>query len=219
VDSNAELIFRFKDGTSSVALLVEPGPAIGFRPFDLVVRSREGKELARGRIDGMTYVEFALPVSQGKLTSVFLDPEDPGESAAMVIPGDPRKLNFRVYCCGRGTRKSQSPAPPDLTGSRSWTTRTVGTRPPDVDWREILKDQTSQIAEMGKQRFPHLFACGDFQLMSREDWADIRGYAELDQFSMHLDSILGCATHYAGIPEECLQTPMRIYHVEHDVGT
>ena len=33
------------------------------------------------------------------------------------------------------------------------------------------------------------WACGDFTLMHREDWHDIQGYAELDAYSLHIDSL------------------------------
>jgi len=55
--------------------------------------------------------------------------------------------------------------------------------------------------------------------MSRNDWFEIRGYAELDQFSMHLDSILCYVAQYSGITEEILEEPMRIYHIEHGAGS
>lgn len=60
-----------------------------------------------------------------------------------------------------------------------------------------------------------LNACGDFQLMAREHWQDLRGYPELDIHPMHLDSILSYMAHFHGISEEVLMDPMRIYHIEH----
>jgi len=65
----------------------------------------------------------------------------------------------------------------------------------------------------------HTNACGDFTLMSREDWIKIRGYPELEIFSMHLDSV-GChAAVCAGSKEIILEEPMRIYHIEHGKGS
>jgi hypothetical protein len=127
-------------------------------------------------------------------------------------------LNFRVFACGRGTRKTPAP-PPEPVNAGAWTTRCIGTRPPEIDWLVELKDKQKEIAEMGKPTFLHLYACGDFHLMSREDWFDVRGYAELDQFSFHLDSILSYTAHHMGIEEEVLPDPMRIYHIEHGIGS
>lgn len=64
----------------------------------------------------------------------------------------------------------------------------------------------------------HTNACGDFTLMSQADWLAIRGYPEWEIFSMHLDSVLLYIAHYAGIEEELLSEPMRVYHIEHASG-
>lgn len=77
----------------------------------------------------------------------------------------------------------------------------------------------AQIAEMGKQEFIHMNACGDFTLMAREHWFDLRAYPEFDLFSMHLDSFLCWAAHFSGAREEILREPMRIYHIEHGSGS
>jgi hypothetical protein len=66
--------------------------------------------------------------------------------------------------------------------------------------------------------FLHTNACGDFTLIAREHWFDLRGYAEMDLYSMNLDSLFCFAAHYAGAREEILTEPMRIYHIEHGSG-
>ena len=67
--------------------------------------------------------------------------------------------------------------------------------------------------------FVHTNACGDFTLMAREHWLDLRGYPEFDLFSMNLDSVLCIAAHHGGAREEMLAEPMRIYHIEHATGS
>jgi hypothetical protein len=67
--------------------------------------------------------------------------------------------------------------------------------------------------------FLHTNACGDFTLMGRDQWFDLRGYPEFDIFSMNIDSVLCCAAHHAGFCEEILREPMRIYHIEHQTGS
>jgi hypothetical protein len=67
--------------------------------------------------------------------------------------------------------------------------------------------------------FVHTNACGDFTLMARDRWFDLRGYPEFDLFSMNLDSILCVAAHHGGAPEQMLLEPMRIYHIEHGTGS
>jgi hypothetical protein len=67
--------------------------------------------------------------------------------------------------------------------------------------------------------FVHTNACGDFTLMAREHWFDLRGYPEFDLFSMNLDSVFCVAAHHGGAREEMLVEPMRIYHIEHGSGS
>jgi hypothetical protein len=67
--------------------------------------------------------------------------------------------------------------------------------------------------------FLHTNGCGDFTLMAREHWFDLRGYPEMDLFSMNLDSLFCFAAHYGGAREEVLSDPARIYHIEHGSGS
>jgi hypothetical protein len=67
--------------------------------------------------------------------------------------------------------------------------------------------------------FLHLNACGDFTLMAREHWFALRGYPELEIFSLHLDSVFCYMAHHGGAREERLPEPMRIYHIEHGIGS
>lgn len=67
--------------------------------------------------------------------------------------------------------------------------------------------------------FLHTNACGDFTLLSKEAWFDLRGYPEFDAYSMNIDSVLCWAAHHAGYREEILRDPIRIYHIEHAIGS
>jgi hypothetical protein len=67
--------------------------------------------------------------------------------------------------------------------------------------------------------FLHTNACGDFTLMARQHWFDLRGYPEFDLFSMNLDSVFCATAHHGGAPEAMLEDPMRIYHIEHGSGS
>jgi hypothetical protein len=217
VDNHAQLTLRFSDTTSSLGLLLEPGPWIDYQPFDLVVRSQAGEVLARTRVNGLACVEIPLPVEQGRWLGIVLSAEGVASRDRRVLPGDGRPLNFRIFACGRGRQRKLTQLEKVVAGE--WNSRVVGFSPPEVDWREKLGDCQREIAYMGKPRFLHLYACGDFQLMAREHWIDLRGYAELDQFSMHLDSHLSYAADSLGLQEEILEAPMQCFHVEHAVGT
>jgi len=65
----------------------------------------------------------------------------------------------------------------------------------------------------------HQNACGDFQLMARERWFDLRGYAEFTMYSMNIDGLLEIVAHYAGLREQVLEMPLCIYHMEHEKGS
>jgi hypothetical protein len=65
----------------------------------------------------------------------------------------------------------------------------------------------------------HTNACGDFTMLAREHWMDLRGYAELDVFSMNVDALFCWTAHHGGAPEQVLASPMRIFHIEHATGS
>lgn len=63
----------------------------------------------------------------------------------------------------------------------------------------------------------HTMACGDFALLHRDDWAGLRGYPEMQVFSIHIDSLLLLQAYYSGIKE--FRIPFPVYHIEHAIGT
>jgi hypothetical protein len=65
----------------------------------------------------------------------------------------------------------------------------------------------------------HTNACGDFTLLSKEDWMDLRGYPEFNLYSLHIDSMLCYAAQAAGLREKDLTDPVRMYHIEHSAGS
>jgi hypothetical protein len=93
-----------------------------------------------------------------------------------------------------------------------------------VAWEQIgeASEQPGAAAvEQGpcSPAFLHTNACGDFTLLAREHWSDLRGYPEFDLFSMNLDSVFCYAAHHGGAPEKFLPDPMRVYHIEHATGS
>jgi hypothetical protein len=65
----------------------------------------------------------------------------------------------------------------------------------------------------------HTNGCGDFTLLAREHWMNLRGYPEFDLFSMNIDSVFCYAAHHGGASEQYLGDPLRIYHIEHGAGS
>src|SRR5208337_2725182 len=143
---------------------------------------------------GLTYVKVPVPAWRGRVTALSLTTEEGG----LPVAGEPRILNFRIFGCGCAAgNASSTPAEPERP--IPWTAVTVESRPAEIDWASLLKEYQRAIAGMGKPVSVHTYACGDFTMMAREHWFDVRGYTELNQFySMHLDSMLCYAAHHAG---------------------
>ena len=76
--------------------------------------------------------------------------------------------------------------------------------------KRCLRNWTNPLGRM------HTNGCGDFTLMSREDWNRLGGYAELEIFSWHLDSLLVYSAFHSGMLESVV--PYHLYHIEHRGG-
>ncbi len=61
-------------------------------------------------------------------------------------------------------------------------------------------------------------ASGDFQLLDRDSWFMLRGYAEFETYSMHIDSMFEYKVKLAGIEEITLPDHMITFHIEHGSG-
>lgn len=210
VSNDAELVIRSTSENRSLALLVEPGPGVGSRPFVLLIRRPDGTVISRAKISGVTYVEIPVPVSRGSIVKLFLTPEGGG----VATKGDPRILNFRVFACGGGSGKDTLASGTEAGDDQCWTALTIASQPP-TEALNPRAEEKRQIADMGKAAFLHTHGCGDFTLMARARWFDVRGYPELDLVSTHLDTLLCHSAHHAGLQQEILREPMRMYHIEH----
>jgi hypothetical protein len=65
----------------------------------------------------------------------------------------------------------------------------------------------------------HQNASGDFQLLAREHWFELRGFAEFPMYSMNIDGLFESVAHGAGIQEHAFEMPLCIYHLEHEKGS
>lgn len=61
-------------------------------------------------------------------------------------------------------------------------------------------------------------ACGDFTMMSREDWFKIEGYVELDMYSIHIDSMGLWSACALGMKQEIFDYKECVYHIDHENG-
>ncbi len=61
-------------------------------------------------------------------------------------------------------------------------------------------------------------ACGDFTLMHKDIWNNIKGYPELDFYSIHIDTMALLAADACGYKQVILPKDMCLYHAEHKNG-
>ena len=70
--------------------------------------------------------------------------------------------------------------------------------------------------------FPHIvvdfMACGDYTLMSKEDWMRIDGYVELDMYSIHIDSMALWSCNALGMEQVIFPYKACVYHIDHEDG-
>jgi hypothetical protein len=64
----------------------------------------------------------------------------------------------------------------------------------------------------------HTNACGDFTLLSRENWFRLSGYPEWVMYSWHIDSIFLLQADASRIATHKFSTNACTYHIEHDGG-
>jgi hypothetical protein len=196
---DAELVVRLDAAAGNLAMLVEPGPGVGGAGCVLRVRLPDGTVLGRAEVWGASCVNIPLPRFHEPVVRLFVGPE----SGAEAVAGDSRILGFRVFACACEAAKDSSRRklmPP----AGHWISVTRGEGPVTIDWTEKLRDFESVIAEMGRPDDLHLNACGNFTLMARDHWFDLRGYPELDLPAADLDALLCMAAHHAGVREEVL---------------
>ncbi len=73
--------------------------------------------------------------------------------------------------------------------------------------------------DLEKKNHWHTNGCGDFTLLSKEDFYQLGGYWEFDGFSMHIDSLLLYQAAANGLTECVFEEPQAIYHIEHQPGS
>lgn len=123
----------------------------------------------------------------------------------------------------RSQRRVRAAAAPHL---HAWVNRVDSSpveppRPSLDDLSGTTDEMTSLRDFLRNHRAPllHQNACGDFQLMARECWFDLRGFAEFPTYSMSLDGLLSMTAAHAGVVEEVLPMPCCIFHLEHEKGS
>lgn len=81
---------------ASVSLVVEPGPGVELKAFELFVLDERGERVAACKVRGKETVSFELPAGPPRVHRLTLRVENGGKLAR----GDDRVLNFRVFKIG-----------------------------------------------------------------------------------------------------------------------
>jgi hypothetical protein len=237
----AELLME-ETGPAVLRMDVEPGPGTGFAT-QLEITDGQGKRLAQLRLGCRGRLE--LPLGASAPRQLLFRTRN---GAGLAAGNDPRVLNFRTFgvACEKGARSDRVTLRPlgwasrvksglgmvDHVAERLATggEQVALTVPVSGGMRRLfqryLRMRNAVPAAGAAARnlpipplFLHTNGCGDFTLMAREHWFDLRGYAEFDLFSMNIDSLFCAAAHHGGAREEILADPMRIYHIEHGTGS
>jgi hypothetical protein len=88
--------------------------------------------------------------------------------------------------------------------------------------RSVLRfaaDRSRAMVDLAVLPKLNVNACGDFTLLSRQDWSRFRGYPELIVHSMHLDTIFMHQMHANGLRFADAKPPAVAFHMEHSVGS
>lgn len=194
-EPGAEIIVRRNDLRASLlALEVE---SVDGEPIELLVR--EGERLVSTRTLRQRE-QIRIPLNlQEEQTGIFrLTARQPLASGAAKRMLRPLRLVHAAWEQAAGAAEKSGSGEPRAEGAFGVPPLDPGARGP---------------------AFLHTNACGDFTLLARERWFDLRGYPEFDLFSMNLDSVFCFAAHHGGAPEKVLADPMRVYHIEHATGS
>lgn len=208
IEREAEL---FVDGQkaqgSCLTLDADVGPSAGSSPVTIEIMDESRRRLARGILTGRSQIHLHIPtgIVCGKLVLSTRGSDVP-------LARHPRIVNLRALGI-----VWESSSKPGGRASEEWQLEVVPAGPA-FPWSGTFDAPSPFAHEMRNACYLHTNACGDFTLLSREDWFSLRGYPEFPIWPMHLDAMLCYAAHHAGIRECILREPMRIYHVEHSTG-
>ena len=207
------------------------------QPAVLEIVDAENRVLATARMEGRSRVQ--VPIG-GTCRLRFRV-----KGGGLAVPTDLRLLDLRLFYCGwadgrlplNASSMATRPSSGSLTAKINHLLRRAAYADSAVTvlvpvprfLRDLLRRKcplsvspeaapTAPLRCRTPPAFLHSNGCGDFTLMHRDRWRDLRGYAELDLFSMNLDAVLCYAAYHSGLHEEILLDPMRIYHIEHGSG-
>jgi len=208
VESQAELFLERPAGCAPrLVLTAEVGPSAGQEPVTVEIRNPAGSTLAAAAITGRCQLRIQMP-SQILSSSLLLGVH----GRDLPLTRNPRIVNLRVLGFEWDLARQSADAAPE-----GWRLDVLDTGPA-FDWAGSFDAPSPFAPDIRNAAYLHTNACGDFTLLSRDDWFALRAYPEFPIWPMHVDALFCYAAHHAGVRESILREPMRIYHVEHSSG-
>jgi hypothetical protein len=203
----------WEEGTQSTKSSDAP-VADSARETSIQVRSIDPREiqlaLNAGAGSNLETLEVNLTDAEGN--SLFRSAADrirPAQTSEYLLT-----LNLGFKFSGAGSLETpQAAAQPDL----GWLLE-VWESNPGEDWASSIASPSQFAQQMRNAAYLHTTRCGDFTLLSRDDWFALRGYPEFPIWPVHLGALLCYAAHHAGIREAIFGEPMRIFRIEDASG-
>jgi hypothetical protein len=86
-------------------------------------------------------------------------------------------------------------------------------------WPSRLVGALSMFRDAAQLPRLHTNACGDFTLLSRQGWIELRGYPEWEMYSMYLDGLFLFHAAAHGFKFVDLPPSMAVTHLDHESGS
>lgn len=194
-----------------------PGPGTGMLPWWVDIEDDSFGRVERFVIPGRRQVRVFIPRRDRDWARITLHP-DPVGYRETQSEADGRILNF-AFLGGLWTPTKQSAWFPKLRYWRSFF------QPENFAkflraWSQGHLDRKSKAIDAPPMPKPvHMNNCGDFTLVSRDDFFRVGGHSEEPVFSLNLDTEFLYRLVQVGLREQILDPQKEIYHIEHGTGT
>ena len=195
--NNAEIVIQ-PDSKRVLAIDLEAGPRVKMGPTTFDVLDDHGASLLSVSLARRRVINVPLPERT--------EPYPLRLRVSDARARDPRALNVRVF--GLGLYDVAAVARPWTMPQRIWwmLTGSMG--------NSLLPEDTKRDAAS-----LHLTACGDFILLARKHWLDLRGLVESSEFSGDRTALFCQEAHRRGIEEHVLEYPLRVYCIGGEHGS
>lgn len=194
-----------------------PGPGTGMLPWWVGIEDDSFGRVARFVIPGRRQFRLFVPRRGRDWARITLHPEPVGYRETQPEE-DGRVLNF-AFLAGFWTATNKSPWFPKLRRWRSFFQAENVAKFLRARSQGHLSRESKQIVAPPMPKPVHMNNCGDFTLVSREDFFRVGGHSEEPIFSLNLDTEFLYRLSHGGVREQILDSQKEIYHIEHGTGT